>query len=211
MMSVTNPDVTVQAGPMDGPDPEIPARAQCRTWTAAYEAQVLAQYDAADKAGRGAILRREGPYTSLIAAWREQRDTAALHALGRVPGRAEAQTVIDTCVEELAPIGGMQSACRALRPRSRHYRHQQGKPAPRAPKPTGGEQPRALNTAERPAVLDVVHSSRFVDSAPGEIYATLLDEGTYLCSEASTYRLLRSRGEVRERRRQAPQPHTRRG
>ncbi len=90
-MSVTEPDLTVQAGPMDGPpDPEIPARAQRRTYTAAYKAQVLAEYDAADKTGKGAILRREGLYTSLIAAWREQRDTAALQALGRAPGRSKA-------------------------------------------------------------------------------------------------------------------------
>lgn len=90
-MSVTEPDVTVQAVAMDGPpDPEIPARAHRRTYTAAYKAQVLAEYDGADKTGRGAILRREGLYTSLIAAWREQRDSAALQALGRAPGRAKA-------------------------------------------------------------------------------------------------------------------------
>jgi transposase len=91
VMSVTDPGMRVQAGPMDGPaDPEIPARARRRTYTAAYKAGVLAEYDAADKTARGAILRREGLYTSLIAAWREQRDTAALQALGRAPGRAKA-------------------------------------------------------------------------------------------------------------------------
>lgn len=90
-MSVTNPLPAVQARAMDSaPDPEIPARAQRRTYTAKYKAQVLAEYDAADKSTRGAILRREGLYTSLIAAWRDQRDTAALQALGRAPGRAKA-------------------------------------------------------------------------------------------------------------------------
>ena len=100
---------------------------------------------------------------------------------------------------------GVKAACQALgRPRSRHYR----KPPLHGPRrePAGGHQPRALNDREREKVLDVLHSPRFVDSAPGEVYATLLDEGTYLCSEASMYRLLRSRNEVRERRRQATHP-----
>ncbi|WUI11347.1 hypothetical protein OG218_03445 [Kineococcus sp. NBC_00420] len=90
-MSVTNPLLTVQAEAMgSAPDPEIPARAQRRTYTAKYKAQVLTEYDDADKTTRGAILRREGLYTSLIPAWCEQRDTAALHALSRAPGRAKA-------------------------------------------------------------------------------------------------------------------------
>jgi putative transposase len=117
--------------------------------------------------------------------------------------------VIDTCLAELASIVGVKAACQALgRPRSRHYRQQSRKPPLHGPRrePAGGSQPRALSAVERQTVLDVLHSPRFVDSAPGEVYATLLDEGTYLCSEASMYRLLRSRGEVRERRRQAIHP-----
>ena len=117
--------------------------------------------------------------------------------------------MIDTCLAELAPVVGVAAACRALgRPRSRHYRELHRQPPLQGPRrePAGGIQPRALSRVERQAVLDVLHSPRFVDSAPGEIVATLLDEGTYLCSEASMYRLLRSRGEVRERRRQATHP-----
>ena len=49
-------------------------------------------------------------------------------------------------------------------------------------------------------MLDVLHEQRFVDAAPATVYATLLDEGTYLCSTASMYRILREAGEVRELR-----------
>ena len=52
----------------------------------------------------------------------------------------------------------------------------------------------------------MLHSERFADTAPAEIYATLLDEGVYVCSESTMYRLLRERGETRERRRQATHP-----
>lgn len=52
----------------------------------------------------------------------------------------------------------------------------------------------------------MLHSERFVDMAPAEVHAILLDEGTYLCSVATMYRLLRRRGMVRERRRQATHP-----
>ncbi|MBK5248095.1 MAG: hypothetical protein JJE50_01475 [Actinomycetales bacterium] len=52
-------------------------------------------------------------------------------------------------------------------------------------------------------MVAVLRCERFVDMAPGEIHAILLDEGTYLRSVATMYRLLRKRGEVRERRRRA--------
>jgi putative transposase len=68
-------------------------------------------------------------------------------------------------------------------------------------------QPRALSTAEAAAVLELLHSERFVDKAPGEVFATLLDEGTYLCSERTMYRILKAHNEVRERRNQARHPH----
>jgi putative transposase len=55
-------------------------------------------------------------------------------------------------------------------------------------------------------VLDVLHSERFVDPAPPTIYATLLDEGIYLASVPTMYRILRSVDEVRERRRLAAHP-----
>jgi putative transposase len=63
-----------------------------------------------------------------------------------------------------------------------------------------------LSRLERQQVLDLLHSQRFVDSSPAQIYATLLDEGRYLCSIRTFYRLLQSQHEVRERRNQLRHP-----
>jgi transposase len=71
----------------EAPDPQVPAKARSRSYTAAYKARVLAEYESLDKAGKGALLRREGLYTSLISAWRQQRDAGALAALGNPAGR----------------------------------------------------------------------------------------------------------------------------
>jgi putative transposase len=67
--------------------------------------------------------------------------------------------------------------------------------------------PRALQPEERRAVLDTLHEARFADLAPSEVYATLLDEGRYLCSERTMYRILAENHEVRERRAQLRHPH----
>lgn len=72
------------------PDPEVPARAKTRTYTAAYKARILTEYESLDKAGKGALLRREGLYTSLIFAWRQQRDHGARAALAKPAGRPQA-------------------------------------------------------------------------------------------------------------------------
>jgi transposase-like protein len=72
------------------PDPEVPARARSRTYSAAYKARILAEYESLDKAGKGALLRREGLYTSLISAWRLQRDQGVKEALARPAGRPPA-------------------------------------------------------------------------------------------------------------------------
>ena len=69
-------------------------------------------------------------------------------------------------------------------------------------------QPRALAAAERRAILDVLHSERFADTAPAEAWAILLDEGIYLGSVSTFYRVLREAGENRERRAQATHPAT---
>ena len=66
--------------------------------------------------------------------------------------------------------------------------------------------PRALSAAEQEAVRDVLHSDRFQDAAPAAVYATLLDEGTYLASERTMYRLLAAAGETRSRRDQLVHP-----
>jgi transposase len=72
------------------PDPEVPAKARSRTYSASYKARVLAEYESLDRAGKGALLRREGLYTSLISAWRAQRDQAAMAALAKPAGRPPA-------------------------------------------------------------------------------------------------------------------------
>ncbi len=88
-MSATMTEVqgSGQAGSVqDIPDPQVPERARRRTYTAKYKRDVLAEYEGCDRSGRGALLRREGLYTSLISAWREQRDKGALEGLGRLSG-----------------------------------------------------------------------------------------------------------------------------
>ena len=72
------------------PDPEVPAKARPRTYSASYKARILEEYDALDKAGKGALLRREGLYTSLISAWRKQRDDGVKAALAKPAGRPPA-------------------------------------------------------------------------------------------------------------------------
>jgi transposase len=72
------------------PDPEVPAKARTRRYSASYKAKILAEYEELDKAGKGALLRREGLYTSLISAWRAQRDQGALAALAKPAGRPQA-------------------------------------------------------------------------------------------------------------------------
>ena len=86
--------VRADAGAMNDttdPDPEVPERARGpRRYSAKYKARVLGEYETLDKAGKGALLRREGLYSSLITAWREQRDRGALAALAKPAGRKQA-------------------------------------------------------------------------------------------------------------------------
>ncbi len=118
------------------------------------------------------------------------------------------EAAFDEAITELAPVVGVKDACAAVgRPRATHYRRHRQSPAPPRPKREPRAQPRALTAAERAEVLEVLHEERFVNLAPGEVYAILLDEGRYLCSESTMYRILRDQhGQVRERRRQATHP-----
>jgi len=102
---------------------------------------------------------------------------------------------------ELAAEVGVRPACRALGvPPASYYRHQSPtsatKPAARERPPS----PRALSIEEEEEILAVLHHERFVDRSPAHIVAVLLDEGTWLCSERTMYRILTKRGEVKERR-----------
>ena len=69
------------------PDPEVPERARRRTFTAKYKLEILAAYDAAPDGEKGALLRREGLYSSHIVAWRRARDASALAGLAVPRGR----------------------------------------------------------------------------------------------------------------------------
>ncbi|MGH3750326.1 MAG: transposase [Micromonosporaceae bacterium] len=71
------------------PDPEVPAKARSRRYSASYKARILAEYEQLDKAEKGALLRREGLYSSLISAWRDQRDAGARAALAKPAGRPQ--------------------------------------------------------------------------------------------------------------------------
>lgn len=106
-------------------------------------------------------------------------------------------------IKELGPEVGVSAACDALGlPRATYYRELAPMHGPHRKK----RAPRALPEAERRAVLDVLHELRFEDLAPAEVYATLLDEGRYLCSERTMYRVLAEHSEVRERRAQLRHP-----
>jgi putative transposase len=106
-------------------------------------------------------------------------------------------------IQKLGPELGIAATCAALGvARATFYRQFQPMHGP-APKRAS---PRALSAEEKDKVLAVLHEERFVDLAPAEVYATLLDEGRYLCSERTMYRVLAESGEVRERRDQLRHP-----
>lgn len=118
--------------------------------------------------------------------------------------------ITDAAVAGLAPRMGTRAACRAAgAAQAGYYRRHRRSPAPARPEPVPHKdrhQPGALDPAERQAIADVLHSERFADTSPAEAWATLLDECVYLGSVSTFYRVLRERGEVRERRSQAVHP-----
>jgi transposase len=89
MTTMTAARVRAQTAPMEQlPDPEVPERPRPpRHYPAAYKLRILEEYEQLDKAGKGALLRREGLDTSLISEWRKQRDRGALAALQQRRGR----------------------------------------------------------------------------------------------------------------------------
>jgi putative transposase len=101
-------------------------------------------------------------------------------------------------------IDNTREACEVLQvPRASFYRFfEPEKPKKEKPKP-----PLALCKKEEQAVLEVLHSERFQDLAPAEVYATLLDDGDYLCSVRTMYRILDKHQEVKERRKHVSRSH----
>ena len=102
-------------------------------------------------------------------------------------------------VTEVGPRLGIAPTCAALGvSRATYYRRRR----PQRATPWRRPSRRALSAEERATVLAVLHEPRFVDLAPAEVYATLLDAGQYVCSERTMYRILAAHHEVRERRNQ---------
>ena len=105
--------------------------------------------------------------------------------------------------EELGREVGVVGACEALSvSRATLYRRRR----PATPPERRASSHRALSVDERNDVLAVLNSERFADKAPAEVYATLLDEGDYLCSTRTMYRVLQANRQVRERRNQLQHP-----
>jgi putative transposase len=114
--------------------------------------------------------------------------------------------MIQQTVDELTPVVGTRPACRALGAAPATIYRARNPPAPRQAKPRMPSA-RALSDGEREAVLTELHSERFVDCSPAAVWATLLDEGRYLASERTMYRILAAEhGGVRERRAQLEHP-----
>ena len=106
--------------------------------------------------------------------------------------------------QKLAKHVGVKPACTALSvARATFYRRRSPTTGHRQPRPTPA---RALSEKERDKIFDTLCSERFVDRAPAEVVATLLDEDVYLCSERTMYRVLDSREAVQERRAQRSHP-----
>ena len=112
--------------------------------------------------------------------------------------------------DELRAVGATTKAACALigRPRASHYRRLLGPvygPRPRRQLPDNGQ---ALTPAERDAVLALINTQQYADLSIGQIWTRELDEGRYLCSMSTMYRIARVAGQSRERRRQATHPAT---
>lgn len=106
--------------------------------------------------------------------------------------------------EQLSERASISAACESLGvPRSSFYRARQPKSEPK-PRPTPK---RALSQEEREQVRQTLNGERFQDSAPRQVYAALLDEGKYLCSWRTMYRILDDHKEVKERRNQLCHPN----
>ena len=109
-------------------------------------------------------------------------------------------------IEAVTTPGETSALCQSVGvSRASLYRRRRPVP-PSTPPPPRAPSPRALGATERQAVLDVLHSERFIDQSPAEVHATLLEEQTYLCAPRTMYRVLAAAKEVRERRHQARHP-----
>ena len=115
-------------------------------------------------------------------------------------------------VHELTPVLGTGAACKAMGlwrgapKRQRARAHRQAMVGPHRPRAARPKAPLALDASERQVLLQTLNSERFVDTAPAAVHATLLDEGCYLGSVRTMYRLLQATGSSGERRNQLRHP-----
>jgi len=111
-------------------------------------------------------------------------------------------------VEALGKEVGTAPACRAMDvPRATFYREMKRISEPEKEPISKSKSPRALSDSEHQKVLAELNSDRFCDKAPREVYATLMDEGVYLSSISTMYRILNQEGQVKERRKQLRHPN----
>src|SRR3989304_4758444 len=152
--------------PAAAPDPEVPAKAARRRFTADYKLRILKLADACTEPGSlGALLRQEGLYSTNLATWRRQRDEGTLSAL-TPKKRGRKGNGRGAPPPPFAGEGGIKPACDALDiPRSGFYRREARKNAPPAEPKKCPIPPRALSSDERQGGLDILHSARV--AAPG--------------------------------------------
>ena len=231
------------------PDSEVPARHARRRFTTAYKLAILRRADACTRHGElGALLRKEGLYSSHLITWRQQReagltpkkrgpegdgrrsaaeearagesplDVAAAEggSAARVPKKSfraptdppetvrERRGRLMIAVDDATPTLGAAPACRVLGLLAGLA--VSGASTGRGRAPSTGAAPRAWIRSSVSGVLDLLHT-RFIDQAPAQVHATLLDEGTYLCSPRTMYRVLDAAHEIKERRDQVRRPH----
>ena len=237
---------------LGGPAIEVVAKATRRRFTVEYKRRSSGGRRVQDAGRVGALLRREGLYSSHLTTWRAARERGELAGAPKKRGparrvldprdkqhrRAQARETADggsapsgprrwskckkkwrRCWERRWPAEhlvmatvaqsgptGHRADVRGARLAARHVLS--SATAPRVPRRRGGRRRAALGAGERARVLAALHEPRFVDLAPAEVYATLLDEGRYLCSERTMYRILAEHAEVRERREPAAASRT---
>jgi transposase len=112
MTTMTAAQLRAQTARMaQAPDPRVPERPRPpRQYPAAYKLRILGEYEQLDKQGKGALLRREGLYTSLISEWRKQRDKGALSALGE--GQRRGRPPVDPLQRELGRLAAENARLR---------------------------------------------------------------------------------------------------
>ena len=252
MGSISTPRSAIGAG-ADSINVEVEAKPRRRQFSAEYKLRILREADELAEIGGGVgeLLRREGLYSSLLAAWRRERAQGEVRGLAKKRGRkqtvdpggakevrrltseverlrrrlTQAEAIIEvqencwtpgdppeeprhrrarlvTAVSEVGAAVALKPLCEALGvSRASVYRRRRLKIGPRRRRP---RPKRALTSAEREVVAELLVSERFVDRSPALIVHTILDEDLYYCSPRMMYRILAERDQLRERRSQRP-------